>query len=299
MKISQPNSILLTHSKSIRQLILDTGLPLNRAPEALGMTSRQFMEWWSSKEKPAESKANISNLSQFLGISEDQIISRNYNQALVHARIFKDPLTLPEKYSVNQFSYVRTSAHIFKFLVLTRGQHFADKIAAELNVSPLLYQNLNNKISLNYFLDLLEILELNGFNKNDLDTLSGVLFLGLAESELYAEFKKSTNYFECYNTLASNLNLFDANFIYQSDLDRHQYRMKTLLPYSQHDHFKWTELQINRLNRYRQLLVGWFPYLCGLPPIMPTVTHKHTSEGIETTCLVTFPKSSANLLSLV
>lgn len=291
MKISQPSSALISNSKGIRRLIFRTGLPLNRAPEAMGMSSTHFMDWWNSKGDLGISKRQLQSISQFLGISEDQIISGQYDLNLLRSRIFENPLALPEKYSSNQFSYVRTSAHIFRYLVLTRGQHFADSIATKLSISPLLYQNLDNRISLNYFLDLLDILEAQGFKQSELDTLPGVLFLGLAKSELFTEFKKSKNYFECYSTLAKNLKQFDDNFIYTSDIDKGFYRMTTFLPYENHNHFQWTESQLNRLHRYRQLLVGWFPYLCGLSPIIPKVTHRILPEGVETICLVTFPKS--------
>lgn len=298
MKTSQTNSSLLTASKSIRQLILDTGLPLNKAPKALGMTSAHFMSWWSSKDQAVESRLNLTQLSQYLGISEDQIVSRTYDHDLVRTRIFDNPLKLPEKYSMNQFSFIRTSAHIFKYLKLTRGQHFADQIALKLNVSPLLYQNLSNRISLNYFLDLLDILEQKGFSKHELDTLSGVLFLGLTESDLYAEFKKSKNYYDCYNTLAKNLKLFDQNFEYRSDLDENQYRMTTFLPFENHNHFQWEDSKMKKLQRYRQLLLGWFPYLCGLAPLIPKARYEYKSDGIETHYVINFPKEGLMPLSM-
>lgn len=288
MKTFQPKDSFSSVSKAIRQLILDTGLPLNRAPEALGMTSSEFMRWWSSPENAAVTGSNLTNAAKFLGIAEEQIILGKYDINLVRSRIFNDPLTLPEQYSLNRYSFLRTSAHIFRYLVLTRGQHFADSISRQLNVSPIMYQNLNNRISLNYFLDLLELLEAQGFNQNDLDTLAGVLFLGLAESDLIREFKKSKSYFECYSVLASNFNMFDENFTYTSDLDGQQFHLTTFLPYDNHNHFKWSSSQLNKLLRYRQILLGWFPYLCGLPPILPKVTHRNRSDGIESIFVVTF-----------
>lgn len=298
MTITLLDISLLSKGESVRQLILDTGLPLNKAPDVLGMSSSDFLDWWSSIEARSSKEVNIRQITQFFGVSEEQILTRKYDPHLLRSRIFVDPFSLPEKYSVNQFSFVRTSAHIFKYLVITRGQHFADSIAYKLNVSPQMYQNLNNRISLNYFLDLLDILEVHGFSQSELDTLSGVLFLGLAESPLFNEFKKSTTYYDCYQTLAKNLKLFDQNFVYHSELDSKQYIMKTLLPYENHNHFRWTDSQINKLNRYRQLLVGWFPYLCGLAPVIPAVSHRKKIEGIETVCTVTFPTSPVTLLSL-
>lgn len=290
MKISQPKESFSSPSKRMRQLILDTGLPLSRAPETLGMTSSEFMRWWSSPEDLSVTTTNLTYAAQFLGIAEEQIILGKYDVDLLRSRIFNDPLTLPEQYSLNQYSFIRTSAHIFRYLALTRGQHYADSISRKLNVSPIMYQNLNNRISLNYFLDLLDLLESQGFSQNDLDTLAGLLFLGLAESDLIHEFKKSKSYFECYSVLANNFNLFDANFSYVSDLARDRFSLTTFLSYDNHNHFKWTNSQLNKLFRYRQILLGWFPYLCGLPPILPKVTHRKLPEGIESVFVLTFPE---------
>lgn len=298
MQTSLPKASLISNNKGIRQLILKTGLPLNKAPEALGMSSAEFMRWWSSCGAVGESRAQVISLAQYLDISEDQILLGDYDLNLLRSRIFTDPFTLPKKYSANQFSYLRSSAHIYRYLVLTRGQHFADSLARKLNISPLLYQNLDNRISLNYFLDLLDLLKSNGFKQQELDTLAGVLFLGLAESNLFTQFKNSKDYYECYSTLAKNLKMFDENFIYHSDLDKKQYRMTSFLPKEKHNHFAWSVAQINGLLRYRQLLAGWFPYLCGLSPIMPKVSHEFSPDGIKTTYLVTFPSAHTSQLSL-
>lgn len=290
---------IVSKSESIRQLILDTGLPLNKAPDALGMSSSDFLKWWSAKGEIKTSNPNLKVFAQFFGITEEQIINGKYDPNVLRKRLFHDPLTLPEKYSINQFSFVRTSVHIFKYLVISRGQHFADSIAYQLNVSPLIYQNLNNRISLNYFIDLLDILESNGFSQKELDTLSGLLFLGIADSELFTDFKKSANYLECYTTLAKNLDLFDQNFVYHSEIRKDQYIMTALLPFDNHNHFKWVDSKIKKLQRYRQLLLGWFPYLCGLPPLIPQVTYLSKTEGIETRYVVNFPKPGLTLLSLM
>ncbi|MBL7542927.1 MAG: hypothetical protein JNL11_03880 [Bdellovibrionaceae bacterium] len=298
MKITQPSSLLKSQSESVRNLILDTGLPLNRAPEALGMSSSDFLQWWSSYGELCASKIQLKTVAQFLGVTEEQIMLGKYDAESLRTRIFVDPLALPEKYSHNQFSYIRTSAHIFKYLAISRGQHFADSIAYKLNVSPLFYQNLNNRISLNYFIDLLAILESQGFTQNEVDSLSGLLFLSWSESPLFMKFKQATNYYDCYLTLANNFKLFDDNFIYKSELDKNHYSMITFLPYEIHNHFEWQECKMNKLFRYRQLLLGWFPYLSGLPPVIPTVSHQVKPDGIHSVCTVTFPRSPLTLLSL-
>ena len=100
-------------------------------------------------------------------------------------------------------------------------------ILRKLNISPLFYSNLDNKISINYFVDLLEILFENGMNQNELDNLAGVLFLGLEGTVLGNKFKKAQSYFECYEVLAQNIQLFDSNFDYQFELDKTQVLIKS------------------------------------------------------------------------
>lgn len=275
-------------SELIRKFILDIGLPLNQAPDALGLTSKEFLAWWSNPGQIKIAKRSLSLLSSFLRIDEEQVITQEYNKDLIRANLFGSNAELPSRYSVNRFSHLRSSAHIAKYIGLTRGQHFCDKIMTSLGVPLVIYNDLDETISLNYFIDLLDTLAKNGFSENEIDSLACLLFLGIEHTNLGQQFAAARSYAECYEVLATNIYSFDSNFVYTSDIDATQYVLKAYLPYDRHYHFNWNEVSITRLLKYRRTLIGWFPYLSRLVPIRPMVEIRYLSTGIEATYTVKF-----------
>ena len=234
MNTSPGRSLRNFELDKVKIFIKDVGLPFNRAPEALGVKSTDFMNWWAGNDPKLIKYRELISLSQFLNIDENTIIDGSYDKQFVRSLLFVDPQTLPEKYSLNQFSYMRTSAHIMKFLTLTRGQHFSDLIMRKLNISPAIYGDLNNRISLNYFVDLLEVLAGYGLMQDELDNLACVMFLSLSDTPLGEKFKKATNYYDCYEIVANNVHLFDSNFVYTFDLDRKKIQLRSFLQYENH-----------------------------------------------------------------
>lgn len=271
----------------VRKLIVDIGLPLNQAPDALGLASKKFLHWWSNPRIKLAS-GSLTTLASFLNIDEDEIRNQSYDKENIRTTLFGGTFLLPQNYSTNRFSHVRSSAHIAKYVALTRGQHFCDKIMASLGVPLLLYRDLNETISLNYFIDLLDILGKNGFSENELESLACLLFLGIEDTALGKKFAAARSYAECYEVLAKNIYSFDSNFIYTSDLDTTQYILKAYLPYERHCHFNLDSDAVTRLLRYRRTLIGWFPYLARLVPIRPMVQIDYLTTGIEATYTVKF-----------
>jgi hypothetical protein len=299
MNTTLNNKPPITKSDKLRHFIKDVGLPLNKAPAALGLRPSEFMSWWIG-EKPRLIKNNqVIQLGQYLHIDENDILSGTYDKTFVRSVLFSDVSFLPERYSQNQFSYLRSSAHIVKFLTMTRGQLFSDAVMRKMNISPLMYADMNNKISLNYFIDLLEILADSGLTQTELDKLSCVLFLTLGETPLGLKFKSAKNHQECYSVLSDNALLFDSNFQYQFKIDRKQAEITAFLPYENHSHMKCTEQKFARLLRYRQFLMGFFPYLSKLPAIIPHSFQTFHSEGLKTTYIIKFPESEPHRLYLV
>lgn len=288
MRTTQNKPLILSHSEIIRSFIKDVGLPFNKAPEALGLKSSDFLNWWSGNNPQLVQSNHLSTLSQFLRIDEDDIVERTYNKDLVRSVFFTGSAVLPEKYSQNQFSYLRSSAHIIKFLTLSRGQHFSDMIMQKMNIGPLIYANLDNKISLNYFIDLLELLAEHGLKQDELDSLACVLFLSLGDTPLGQKFKKAKTYYESYEVLAQNIHLFDSNFTYNFELDRKHIQLQAVLYFDNHPHIDWSRTNINRLLRYRRFLIGWFPYMANLAPIFPHYTSSFHKDRVEATYTLKF-----------
>ncbi|MEN0059429.1 MAG: hypothetical protein AAGB31_11390 [Bdellovibrio sp.] len=268
MKPRRPVS-LSNESERMRQIVREVGLPLRQLPDIISASAEDCLAWWSFHKDIRVTGSHFTRLTQILSIDENQLYNGTYDRELARKRVFGDYLSLPERYEGNKNSFIRTSAHILRYITLTRGQVFADKILHSLNVSPAIYNDLNTQINLTYFADLLETLARFGFSQEELDTLASVNFLTLHQSELGKQFRQSESYFDIYQTLANNFHYFDNNFEYKSSFVGKKYILKTLLPLEQHGFVKEDVRNLKRLMRYRHLLLAWFPYLGNMSPLFP------------------------------
>ncbi len=280
------NSSLL--NLKVKKFISSTGTPLSLASKILHFESSQFLEWWVNDGKIPISFAHLNKLSVYFNISPNDIISEQYDINSIRKIFINSDITLPEKYMVDQKSYVRTSAHIIKYLVKTRGQFFCDTILCKLGVNPYIYENLSNKINLLYFIDLLDIISLNGVSENELDQLACSLFLALHDTDLGQALKSATTYYECYSVLIKNIHLFDSNFKYGFILDTESVTIVSKLIFLEHQSVRLDKIDLTRLLRYRQILSGCIPYLSSLAPILPTVHTIKSTDAITSEYYIKF-----------
>jgi hypothetical protein len=267
--MSKNQTLQQTEAARFRELITELGLPLKKLPEILSMGVSDCLAWWSEDLRVKINESHFNRLTGMLAINEDQLFLGTYDRELARKRIFGDYTSLPARYEENKNSFVRTSAHIMRYITLTRGQIFADQVVNSLNVSPLIYQDLNTQINLTYFADLLETLAKMGFSQDELDTLASVNFLTLQESQLGKQFQQAENYFDIYKTLANSFHYFDSNFEYKSEFVGKKYILKTVLPLDEHEYLKHDMQTMARLVRYRHILLAWFPHLGSMAPLFP------------------------------
>lgn len=279
-------------SALVRDFIFDIGMPLNKVPEALSLSAGDFMNWWAGRNDNLVQYCNLLSLSHYLSINPEHIIEKTYDKNYIRSSLLSSFNELPEQYSENQYSYVRSSAHIIKLITMSRGQYFCDNILKSMKVNPLLYQDLNNKISLNFFVDLLEKLAEAGFSQSELDLMACSMFLSLENTPLGQRFRQARSYYDCYEIVANNMFLFDSNFEYSFELKNNCFEVKAFLNFDKHYHVNWKALSLERIMRYRFLAVGWFPYLSNLPPILPICKIEHKKNGIEGYYILNFNKST-------
>lgn len=269
-------------SERLRELVRELGLPLRRLQDIILLKPEECLQWWSDKAYNLQScHRAFTRLVEIVAIDENDLFAGTYDRDLARKRILGDYASLPVRYQENQNSFLRTSAHIIRYMVLTRGQYFADQVLYSMNVSPLIYQNSEARINLTYFADLLEALAIRGFSQEELDTLASVIFLSLRETTLGQSFQKSENTFDVYKTLATNFDYFDSNFEYKSRFVGKKYILNTILPLDQHPFLKGHPLKVKRLMRYRRLLSAWFPYLAGMAPLFPRTEVVRLDDVVE------------------
>lgn len=274
---------ITNESLRLRELVREIGIPLRRLQEVINLKPEECLAWWADEKSSLKiGPQAFSRITEMVGIDENNLFTGSYDKNLARKRLLGDFKSLPERYQENQNSFLRTSAHIVRYIVLTRGQYFADQILYSLNVSPLIYQDLGaQKINLTYFADLLEMLNKNGFTQDELDTLASVIFLSLQETTLGQSFGQSENFHDIYTTLAKNFDYFDTNFEYKSHFVGKKYVLTTTLDLAQHQMLRETPENIRRLMRYRHILLAWFPYLAGLTPLFPKTELVRFNQVVE------------------
>jgi len=284
----------------LREVIKELGLPLRRLQEILSWSPQNCLAWWAQgKDEHKINFQHITRLAQTLSLNADDLYSGFYDRRLARQRMLGDYQSLPSRYIDRPNSYLRTSEHIFKYVVLTRGQLFADRLMATLNVSPLIYDDTNKVINLVYFADLLEALAKSGFSQHELDTLASVIFLSLQNTPLGQRFEESENFFDVYSTLAKNFAYFDSNFEYSSEFVGKKFILNTVLPLENHGGLKNQPAKLQALVRYRHILLAWFPYLAGMTPLFPKAETQYFSDSIHTRYELQLDKSTRPPVRLV
>lgn len=280
----------IVYAQAVRRLIAETGLPLKKAAEAMGLPKDRILGWWSDSHLGL-GYSSLEGLCQYLSISEDSLLSGQWDQAVIRKRIFEGVGALPERYSIEAHSYVRASAHIVEYFSLIRGRHAADRLLQEMNVSPLSLENLNNRVNILFITDLLKGLERRGFDDRAISHLGSLLFLTLSDTPLGQKFSQARNYVECYSVVAESLSLFDENFIYSGEFQTGGFALKARLNHEKIAGLSLSPLVLNKVLRYRKVVLDWFPYLSHLPPLKSQV-RRCLSQG-DDSCeyFVEFPRS--------
>lgn len=287
----------------VYDFIKDTGMPLNKAASAIEVKPEDFLAWWSNQTSSNKTigRKGIERLSSYLKINEDSISRKSYSKTLIRKRLFENPLELPEEYSIKSYSFLRSSAHIIKYITLSRGQHFTDQLLQKLNLSPLIYEDTQNKINIKYFIDLLQALKNSGFQQKELDFIASLLFLGVNGTSIHSDFLKAKSYQDCFTAFAQNINNLESNFEYKLDIDSKNFMLVTTLYFENH-HGLEESISFDTLLRYRTICLSWFPRLSNFLPIFPEKTEiKKTADYIQETHIINFDQLAAKspTLSLV
>jgi hypothetical protein len=202
----------------------------------------------------------------------DTIVDGSCPRELVRKRIFLGPEVLPNEYQEHASSYVRTTAHIIEYLSMVHGRHFIDKILLKMNIHPLIFDNLDNRINLRFIIDLLNALSQEGFSESEIESLACYYFLRIQHTAAGKAFAQAKTYEESYAVLESIMGLLETNFEYKFEIRPGKIRicakpteaMQFLRPSRRNEY--------ERLFNYRRKALGWFPLLSRLAPLNLRVT---------------------------
>ena len=144
--------------KQLLKFIFKVGIDLKTLVYILDYDVDKIKAWFTDISDQSLNNPMLKQLTSFFQITEDQILLEKYNPKSLRFIYFDNKFENepPEKYKLHSYSKTRTSAHILKFLSLTRGQHFSDDLIQSFNISPTFFDSLDNEINLVFFIELLE-----------------------------------------------------------------------------------------------------------------------------------------------
>lgn len=252
----------------IRIFVIRSGIDFGHLSQALGESLRFVMQWWNRPHELRLTDRHFANLAAFLDLPLEALLNDDLPIENLRQRFIEGPIHVNERYFVDAFSNVRTTAHIARYLSIRFGRARVDQVLRQMGVHPCVYSNLDNKINIDYFVDLLEAAKRMGLGQNEIHHLSSYMFLTMKNTEIGRQFAEASNYLECYGVLNRNFKNFDHNFIYDMSLHENGFtlaiRPGEVLARKIHDH----EIDCTNLAIYRKIMACWFPYLSGLPPLL-------------------------------
>jgi transcriptional regulator with XRE-family HTH domain len=278
----------------LRQLIRQTGMPLARFAEASGRKNESILDWWNGAGESLD-YSNMNSLSQYLGVSIEDLMYGRCSTQLVRQRIFSGPQSLPEAFAKNASSFTRTSAHIVDYLSMMYGRHFVDRILLNLNIHPLIFDDLDNRINLSFFITFLNELSRQGMTDGEITSLACYLFLRIQNTPIGNKFAAAKTYEESYLVLMNDVTHFESNFEYKFEIDPQRIRIIAKPTEAQ---LFLTSLQpqaYGRLFAYRRKAFGWFPLLSRLAPLNLRMSKCVLRGDRETIYEADFPASESFL----
>ncbi|MGE0763538.1 MAG: hypothetical protein AB7N80_09705 [Bdellovibrionales bacterium] len=253
--------------EQLRVFVVQSGIDFRTLGMAIGESTRFVMQWWNKHGEIWLSDRHIGNLSAFLDVTPEQLLTQQIPVEELRTRFIEGPTRIEERYFVNAFSKVRTTAHIVRYLSLRFGRANVDNLLRQMGVHPCIYSSLDNKINIDFFIQLLEKVKSLGLAPQEISQLGCYMFLGVSGTELGSQFAQARNYAESYQVLNSNFHNFDRNFIYDVHLDDEGFEMTIHPGEVLQKKIQDENTDCAMLALYRKYMMCWFPYLSGLPPV--------------------------------
>lgn len=258
--------------KKLRHSILQKRTPLIAIAKTGNVSSTDLLRWWNKS-------ANLPPTTDFLEIFKSLQVRQSHEEH--NTEFIRSPNTiscndtvieLPARYKDTPLSYISTSKHILEFIRLQFGQEKHLNTLLKLGVRQEYFQNIENKINIKFFEDLLKEYSILCSGKPNLNMLSRALFLTVEESSLSNNFTPTSSYREAYEQIEASLSRFDQNFEYKFQIGQLGAEIITKPSAQLADAVKNEKYGSYELYQYRSHLFGNMVNLCGLQPLQIEVS---------------------------
>jgi hypothetical protein len=251
-------------SWQVRQFVKDSGISLKEFKSLTGLSSSQVMRWFSGEDHLLKQK-HVSNLEAGLCTTLEGLRSKKILNKCFYENFRGERIAVSEQYVEEARSYVRSSSHVVKYLELLFGKERIRCILKEMSVHRAYFDELDNKINILFFVDLLEKCRRLGLSKKELRMVAGAMFLSIEGTESEKLFKKCNSHTEAYLNIKEIVNKFDTNFYYDFNVGE-----KEVVMFSEPHESVVSLLEkrcLDYLFYYRLQIFGSVIKLCGVSDI--------------------------------
>lgn len=257
--------------RKIRDSILQKRLPLRAVAHAGNISSIDFFEWWTQRAHLPQT-TNHDEIFKLLEIvtaySQNPEKCKNNQSSLpLITTTHSPPTALPAKYSNTPLSYVSTSRHILEVIELQFGHTTYQNVLFSLGVTKEYFLNIENKINLKFFEDLLHEYSKLCLGKPNYNLLSRSLFLTVEGSALSQKFCSAKSYREAYEQIEASIPHFDQNFEYKFQIGHLGAEIIAKPSEQLAESVKNMHYGSDELYKYRAMLFGNMVTLCDLSPL--------------------------------
>lgn len=268
---------MIRTSQQVRDFVQGSGISLKEFKSLTGLTASQVMAWYAGDDRIFKEK-NLRNLERGLCTTFEDLKNKKHLNSYFFENFRGEPVVISEKYGESARSYVRSSSHIVKYLELLFGRERIKCILKEMDVHRSYLDELDNRINIVFFVDLLEKCRKLGLAKADLRKLASAMFLSIEGTASEKLFRPCTRHSEAYKNIGEIVSLFDTNFYYEFKVTDNSVEIsaephESIVPLLE-------RIPVDYLFSYRKQIFGTVPMFCGLDGV-----HLELADNIKETSL--------------
>lgn len=268
---------MIRTSQQVRQFVQESGISLKEFKSLTGLSSSQVMAWCAGEDRIFKEK-HLRSLERGLGTTLENLNNKKFLNKCFFENVRGEQITVSERYVESARSFVRSSSHIVKYLELLFGRERIKFILKEMDVHRAYLDELDNRINILFFVDLLEECRQLGLAKGDLRKLASAMFLSIEGTASEKLFRPCAFHCEAYKNIGEIVNLFDTNFYYDFKVTDQSVEIsaephESIVPLLE-------KIPVDYLFSYRKQIFGTVPMFCGLDGI-----HLDLADGLKESSL--------------
>ena len=141
---------MIRTSQQVRDFVQESGISLKEFKSLTGLSASQVMTWYAGDDSLFKEK-HLCNLERGLCASLESLRNKKILNKCFFENFRGEKIVVSENYVNSARSYVRSSAHIVKYLELLFGRERIKFILKEMDVHRAYLDELDNRINILFF----------------------------------------------------------------------------------------------------------------------------------------------------